>query len=113
MTIALQSCDGEVVKVKRTICLQYSLFIDRKIKLNEVEGPINLELINAATLNMVVDYCNRHAELSNDKAALEAFNAQFVNVDVKTLFHLIHVCFLYCFLCSFQVPIVAWIRFRL
>ncbi|KAK1367226.1 hypothetical protein POM88_042787 [Heracleum sosnowskyi] len=91
MTIALQSCDGEVVHVKRTIGLQ-SLFIERKIRLNLVESPIVLEYINAETLNMVVDYCNRHAELSNsnDKAALDSFDAEFVSVDRKTLFHLIH-----------------------
>ncbi|KAK1358536.1 hypothetical protein POM88_051792 [Heracleum sosnowskyi] len=87
--IAVKSYEGEVVYIKKTVA-QQSLFIQRKIKLNQAGPPIDLELITTATLNKVVDYCNHQVEFADDKAALNSFEAQFVKIDGKTLFSLIH-----------------------
>ncbi|XP_074354294.1 SKP1-like protein 20 [Apium graveolens] len=91
--IALKSCEGDVVYIRETGAIQ-SLFIRREMKFIKADPaypPIDLDMINTATLNKVIDYCNHHAEFANDKAALDSFDAQFFEFDGNTsLFQLIY-----------------------
>ena len=118
--VNLMSSDGVTFEVDDTVALELQT-IKHMIEDGFSDGAIPLPNVTSGILAMVIEYCKMHVESSKseDRSAddnLKAWDAEFVKVDVATLFHLIMVRFFPSFLffrfliifISIALVILAW-----
>lgn len=114
------SSDGVTFEVDDIVALELQT-IKHMIEDGFSDGAIPLPNVTSGILAMVIEYCKMHVESSKseDRSAddnLKAWDAEFVKVDVATLFHLIMVRFFPSFLffrfliifISIALVILAW-----
>ncbi|XP_074326528.1 SKP1-like protein 1A [Apium graveolens] len=96
--VLLQSCDKLVFEVEKRAVLR-SLLVAKELQLRQKSDDndnahIVLDKIDGETLKKVIEYCNRHnvaySSLADEAVVntLNAFDADFVNVDQTTFFAL-------------------------
>ncbi|KAI4389990.1 hypothetical protein MLD38_002149 [Melastoma candidum] len=83
--VVLRSSDGVSFEVEEEAAILSQTIKDGMMDGWE-EGGLPLPTINSKTLALVIDYCKKHA---HDSEGLEAWDADFVNVDRDTLFDII------------------------
>ena len=118
--VNLMSSDGVTFEVDDIVALELQT-IKHMIEDGFSDGAIPLPNVTSGILAMVIEYCKMHVESSKseDRSAddnLKAWDAEFVKVDVATLFHLIMVRFFPSFLffrfliifISIALVILAW-----
>ncbi|RVX16572.1 SKP1-like protein 1A [Vitis vinifera] len=91
--VNLMSSDGVTFEVDDIVALELQT-IKHMIEDGFSDGAIPLPNVTSGILAMVIEYCKMHVESSKseDRSAddnLKAWDAEFVKVDVATLFHLI------------------------
>lgn len=99
--ITLKSSDGEPFEVEEAVAVE-SQTIKHMIEDDCADSGIPLPNVTSKILAKVIEYCKKHVEAntSDDKPTdedLKAWDADFVKVDQATLFDLILVRFLSCF----------------
>ncbi|KAL3820021.1 hypothetical protein ACJIZ3_005926 [Penstemon smallii] len=96
--IVLRSSDGEAFEVEESIVSE-SQTIKHMIEDDIINTSIPVPNVTSKILAKILEYCKRHIEAAkriaadgNDKITdddLKAFDAEFVNVDQRTLYDLI------------------------
>ncbi|KAL8111233.1 hypothetical protein AgCh_019084 [Apium graveolens] len=95
LTVLVQSSDGQVFEVeKKPILMSVSIAKELLSRpKSDHNSPIVLHQIDGKTLNKVIEYCKHHCvpySTLEDEAvidSLNAFDAQFVDVDPTTFFY--------------------------
>ncbi|XP_074331875.1 SKP1-like protein 9 [Apium graveolens] len=99
--IRLESSDGHVFKIERR-AVSRSRMIMKKLQLRgqdynvDNNSPIVLDKIDGVTLKKVIEFCDRHYvpnSKETDVNSLNAFDAEFVNVDETTFFNLLQAAY--------------------
>ncbi|KAF5204711.1 Skp1-like protein 1a [Thalictrum thalictroides] len=88
--VTLKSSDGEAFDVEETVILQ-SQTIKHMIEDECADDGIPVPNVTSKILAKVIEYCKQHAEggESTEEAVLKKWDADFVSVDLATLFDLI------------------------
>ncbi|XP_020972581.1 SKP1-like protein 11 isoform X3 [Arachis ipaensis] len=91
--IMLCSSEKEIFSVEEQVMVQHSVIINNMIEdgsYNHEESKIPLDCVDSKTLKKVIDYCTHHTHHQNDNQEdLEAWDAQFLNVDSNGLYDLL------------------------
>ncbi|QHO45709.1 SKP1-like protein 11 isoform X1 [Arachis duranensis] len=91
--IMLCSSEKEIFSVEEQVMVQHSVIINNMIEdgsYNHEESKIPLDCVDSKTLKKVIDYCTHHTHHHNDNQEdLEAWDAQFLNVDSNGLYDLL------------------------
>ncbi|XP_057756495.1 SKP1-like protein 11 [Arachis stenosperma] len=91
--IMLCSSEKEIFRVEEQVMVQHSVIINNMIEdgsYNHEESKIPLDCVDSKTLKKVIDYCTHHTHHHNDNQEdLEAWDAQFLNVDSNGLYDLL------------------------
>ncbi|RYR79749.1 hypothetical protein Ahy_A01g004553 isoform B [Arachis hypogaea] len=91
--IMLCSSEKEIFNVEEQVMVQHSVIINNMIKdgsFNHEESKIPLDCVDSKTLKKIIEYCTHHTHHHNDNQKdLEAWDAQFLNVDPNTLYDLL------------------------
>ncbi|KAI3512219.1 hypothetical protein L1887_19509 [Cichorium endivia] len=83
--IVLKSSDGEIFEMEESEA-RLSELIKDTIELECVQTFIPISTVTGEILSMVVEYCQQHANTTNDDDALKLFDSQFVdNKNIVTL----------------------------
>lgn len=97
--ITLRSSNGETFELEESAAVQ-SRLIESRIEGGYADDVIPLLNTSSEILSRVIQYCKKHAEYAASAAAaapdadrsgeeaLKAWDAEFVQVDTSTLFHL-------------------------
>ena len=109
--ITIKSSDQDPFEVDQAVALE-SQTIKHIIEDICADNDIPLPNVTSKILAKVIEYCKKHVETpkTDDRAAndeLKAWDAEFVKVDQHTLFDLILVSFLGCYMCVRAWP--AWV----
>ncbi|XP_022762269.1 SKP1-like protein 1A [Durio zibethinus] len=91
--IMLKSSDGETFEVEEAVAVE-SQTIKHMIEDDCADNEIPLPNVNSKILSKVLEYCKKRVDAAADKEKnpddeLNAWNADFVKVDQKTLFDVI------------------------
>ncbi|KAK2386943.1 SKP1 protein 1B [Trifolium repens] len=86
--ITLKSNDGEAFVIDEAVALA-SQTIKNMIKDGSVECRISLKNVNGEILGKVIEYCNKHVEVASSTDELNAWDANFIQVDLVTLLQLV------------------------
>ncbi|CAJ2640090.1 SKP1-like protein 1A-like [Trifolium pratense] len=86
--ITLKSNDGEAFVIDEAVALA-SQTIKNMIKDGCVECGISLLNVNGEILGKVIEYCKKHVETVSSADELNAWDADFIKVDLVTLLQLV------------------------
>lgn len=88
----LISSDAEIMEIDVKVAME-SQTVNDIIKVKGIDEPILLPHISGNTLAKVIEYCKHHVENATceDEDEIEAWEADFVKVDVETVLSLIKV----------------------
>ena len=100
--IALKTSEGEIFKVNEAL-LNVSSTIKLLIDEKGIENAIPLPDISSKILSKIIEYLKMHAEFDaaasmtsmSDKKSIEAWDTEFMKVEMDTLYKLVLVSFIF------------------
>ena len=105
--LKLKCMDGVTMEVEEMVALEW-LTIKQSREDNDDDSDVVIPIsITSEILLKVIEYSKKHLDTTsnsdhqNADSNLKAWDAEFVNVDVNTLYHLIMVRFFYLFVFLF------------
>ena len=106
--ITLKTSEGEIFRVNEAL-LNVSSTIRLLIEEKGIENAIPLPNISSKTLSEIIKYLKMHAEFDaaasmnymRDKKSIEAWDAEFMKVEMDTLYKLVLVGFIFFYVLKF------------
>lgn len=88
--ITLRSSDGEAFDVEESVAME-SQTIKHMIEDDCADNGIPLPNVTGKILSKVIEYCKKHVESSQNAEELKTWDAEYIKVDMDTLYCLILV----------------------